>query len=120
MEWQCSEGHEWETKFENVRAGQWCPQCSGNVKLTLKDEHGKPYTFMLSNVYYSPQFAGNLLSIEQLYAQHKIATLFRGKYAQFITPDGTRIPFQADEQRRYTLHADSIEADDTPITSTIF
>ena len=72
----------------------------GTVKLTFNDSNGKPYTVLLSNVLYSPHFSGNLLSVEALYAQHKIATVFQGKKAHFLTSDGTHIPFAADEARR--------------------
>jgi hypothetical protein len=37
MDWKCSENHEWTTAYGNVRADKWCPKCSKNVKLTLKD-----------------------------------------------------------------------------------
>ena len=83
----------------------------GTVKLTFNDSNGKPYTVLLSNVLYSPHFSGNLLSVEALYAQHKIATVFQGKKAHFLTSDGTHIPFAADEARRYTIRAYSVEHD---------
>jgi len=31
LRWQCSEGHEWETKAYHVCQGHWCPYCSRNV-----------------------------------------------------------------------------------------
>ncbi|VVB73196.1 Uncharacterised protein [uncultured archaeon] len=31
LKWQCSEGHEWETKAYHVCQGHWCPYCSRNV-----------------------------------------------------------------------------------------
>ena len=37
MRWKCSEGHEWESKFSNVRAGKWCHVCGGSAKLTIED-----------------------------------------------------------------------------------
>jgi hypothetical protein len=37
MRWRCSEGHEWDAIFENVKnCGSWCLQCSGNAKHTLE------------------------------------------------------------------------------------
>jgi hypothetical protein len=36
VEWECSEGHRWWTRPSTVKdRGRWCPDCSGNVKLTL-------------------------------------------------------------------------------------
>ena len=25
--WECSEGHRWQAKFNNIQQGQWCPEC---------------------------------------------------------------------------------------------
>ena len=84
--------------------------CIGTVLLTLLDEKQKPFEMLLDNVMYSPHFSCNLLSIEQLYSQHKIATVFKGNRAQLILPNGTSIPFGTDERRRYMLHANMAEA----------
>ena len=37
LKWECAEGHKWETAPMHIRAGKWCPRCSGNVRLTIKD-----------------------------------------------------------------------------------
>jgi urease gamma subunit len=37
LEWQCKQGHIWEATPNNVKNGTWCPQCSGNKKLSIKD-----------------------------------------------------------------------------------
>lgn len=37
MEWRCSEGHEWKSKFNDIRNGHWCPDCAGLRRLTLAD-----------------------------------------------------------------------------------
>ena len=43
---RCSEGHEWNTTVGYIVRGNWCPECAGNVKLTLEGlqqlaaEHG--------------------------------------------------------------------------------
>ncbi|MDN4605893.1 hypothetical protein [Sporosarcina highlanderae] len=36
LEWECSEGHRWEAVPAKVRYGQWCRQCSGNVKKSIE------------------------------------------------------------------------------------
>lgn len=35
--WQCDKGHIWKATPNNIRRGQWCPFCAGNVKLTIKE-----------------------------------------------------------------------------------
>ena len=27
MYWQCADGHQWSTKFKNIKRGCWCPHC---------------------------------------------------------------------------------------------
>ena len=85
------------------------PVCEGQVMLNLTDSSGKPYTVLLDKVLYSPHFSSNLLSVDELYRQHKIETRFRGEKGCFITPDNVRIPFFV-EQRKYTLHAHAANA----------
>lgn len=36
LKWQCKKGHVFWSPPGAVRAGQWCPKCAGNKKLTLK------------------------------------------------------------------------------------
>ena len=88
--------------------------CIGVAELNLVDDAGQQYTILLENVAYSPHFSGNLLSVEELFKQHKIATIFRGPNAAFITPDGRNIPFSTDARRRYMLHAHSVLDDNKP------
>ena len=37
MEWECSEGHRWTARYNNIQRGQWCPHCSGVAKHTIDD-----------------------------------------------------------------------------------
>ena len=37
MRWKCDKGHEWRAIFGSIKRGSWCPDCSGNVKLTLEE-----------------------------------------------------------------------------------
>lgn len=34
--WQCKKGHEWEATSNNVKKGQWCPECA-NTKKTIEE-----------------------------------------------------------------------------------
>jgi hypothetical protein len=37
LTWECSDGHNWQAQATSVlKQGTWCPICSGNTKLTLK------------------------------------------------------------------------------------
>lgn len=40
LRWQCSEGHTWNTAPTNIASGRWCPECAGNVPLSLEDCQG--------------------------------------------------------------------------------
>jgi len=35
MSWQCSKKHIWVAPPHRVKLGAWCPQCSGNARLTI-------------------------------------------------------------------------------------
>jgi len=37
MKWKCSEDHVWTTPAYNIRAGTWCPVCSGRSKYKIED-----------------------------------------------------------------------------------
>jgi hypothetical protein len=38
--WECSEGHQWESKLSNViHLGRWCPECGGSKRLSIEDMH---------------------------------------------------------------------------------
>ena len=38
MEWKCSEGHQWKTKFSHIKNGTWCKKCvSISQRLTIED-----------------------------------------------------------------------------------
>ncbi len=38
--WECVEGHRWKATPDNIRRGEWCPQCAGHTKLTIQEMHG--------------------------------------------------------------------------------
>ena len=82
--------------------------CIGTVELKLNDSNGAPYNLLVENVMYSPHFSGPLLSVEELYRQHKIATLFRGQHGCFLTPDDVVIPFSS-INRRYKLEVNAVQ-----------
>ena len=37
VRWRCAEGHEWETKAQQIRRGTWCPRCAGRHRYTIED-----------------------------------------------------------------------------------
>jgi hypothetical protein len=37
LKWRCSNGHEWVSSYNNVRAGGWCHICAGNLRKTIVD-----------------------------------------------------------------------------------
>ena len=40
LEWECDKGHKWRAIPANIRNhGKWCPECSGNARLTIEDMH---------------------------------------------------------------------------------
>ena len=84
------------------------PSIRGSVRLHMSDHKGNPYTVLLQNVYYSPEFSCQLLSVDEMYKQHKFTTVFRGRRAHFITPDGVQIPIHRDERNRYMVQVNAV------------
>jgi hypothetical protein len=37
LRWRCAQGHEWESTYDNIQTGKWCPECGGVKRLTLED-----------------------------------------------------------------------------------
>jgi len=37
--WMCSKGHKWESTYDAIQNLYWCPECSGNKKLTTSFCH---------------------------------------------------------------------------------
>ncbi len=37
LQWQCNEGHVWETTPHSVKEGHWCPHCAGLAKLNIEE-----------------------------------------------------------------------------------
>ena len=87
----------------------------GTVRLILHDVHHKPYVILLRNVYYSPHFSGNLLSISEMHSQHKATTVFDGQNSHMLLPDGTRIPIGRHGcSTRYELNAYAVHVAPDP------
>ncbi|MBU4445862.1 hypothetical protein KJ656_12420 [bacterium] len=36
LKWQCSKKHVWEAKPVDIKQGSWCPECAGNIKLSIE------------------------------------------------------------------------------------
>ena len=39
MSWRCSENHEWEARFVDIKNGHWCACCNGCAKNTIEECH---------------------------------------------------------------------------------
>ncbi len=37
LRWKCNKGHIWENTPANIKKGQWCPKCVGNIKSNIKE-----------------------------------------------------------------------------------
>jgi hypothetical protein len=35
--WECKEGHRWEATPNNIKRGEWCPLCAGNIRLRIEE-----------------------------------------------------------------------------------
>ena len=85
----------------------------GTVQLNLHDKHGDPYTLLLRNVFYSPDFSTNLLSVDELYKQHRISTVFKGD-CHLRTTDGCVIPIPRSDGGQFMLTAYGIATEVDP------
>lgn len=79
-------------------------QAIGTIRLNLVDTKGKPCTVLLRNVCYSPHFTHNLLSVRELYNQHRISTSF-GKSCSLRMSDGQRFRLQPTADNSYHVTA---------------
>ena len=57
-----------------------------------------------------PARVTTLLSVHELFRQHKWETVFRGNAGMFRTPDGTEIPIDTKNGRSYNITAFSAQA----------
>jgi hypothetical protein len=37
LKWQCVKGHIWNSNYNNITQGNWCPECAGTIKKSIKD-----------------------------------------------------------------------------------
>jgi hypothetical protein len=37
LRWECAKGHQWESAPGNIRQGNWCPVCAGNIRCTIEE-----------------------------------------------------------------------------------
>jgi transposase InsO family protein len=89
------------------------PSMVGTVQLNLHDKRGDPYTLLLRNVFYSPDFSTNLLSVDELYKQHRISTVFKGD-CHLRTTDGCVIPIPRSDGGQFMLTAYGIATEVDP------
>ena len=98
-------------KRVQVANGQFVEvMCTGTVRVTALDHTKQPYTILLHNVHYSPDFSANLLSTDELYRQHGITTKLGGSN-YLKTPSKLRIPIDK-SSNQYKLHCFRV-ADET-------
>merc|ERR1712118_68890 len=36
LNWRCKEGHIWQTSYNSVQQGSWCPHCAGKARKTIE------------------------------------------------------------------------------------
>ncbi len=82
--WECSEGHQWETKPESIRGGSWCGICSNKQN----GENRK----------------GNLADCQEL-ARQRGGKLLSEKY----TKSGTKMLWQCDKGHQWSAAASAIK-----------
>jgi len=39
LTWRCQQGHIWPANANGIKRGTWCPQCEGNIRLTIEEMH---------------------------------------------------------------------------------
>ena len=85
---KCSNGHIWDARPYHLKAGVWCPYCSGNIKLDLKE---------LKAI--AKQRGGQCLSKEYINNRTKLRWKCQRGHEWEATPahvkDGTWCPFCA-------------------------
>ena len=86
----------------------------GTIRLTFTGRDGNPYTILLRNVHYSPHFSSNLLSVDELYRQHKITAKF-GQSCDLITRSGVHIPIPKGSCNEYLLRAYAVSQVDAEL-----
>ena len=80
LNWQCEKGHTWLATPNHIKnSGTWCPVCSGNRKLTLKDMQGM-----------AKGRRGKCLSPEYVNAKTKLKWQCEKKHVWEATPDNIK------------------------------
>ena len=50
LTFRCSKNHTWDALPPKIKFGQWCPQCSGNTKLTIDTPAPNSFGIFASNL----------------------------------------------------------------------
>ena len=80
----------------------------GTIEFSMLDRDGNKHTFLLSNVHYSPHFSTNLLSVDEMWRQHRVSTHFAGD--SYLDWWGVQLPVERSANREYQIHAFSTQA----------
>jgi hypothetical protein len=72
MTWKCENGHVWDTKFNVVKNGRWCPYCVGQIKHTIEDA-----------INIAHKNGGECLSKEYIGANEKLQWMCENKHTWF-------------------------------------
>ena len=77
MLWKCSENHEWESRFGDIKSGHWCPQCSsGRSEQLCREIFEEHYNAKFPNV--RPKFLKGL-ELDGYNEELNIAFEYNGK-----------------------------------------
>jgi len=88
--WECSEGHQWEARWDSIKnAGHWCPECSSfkteyKCKELLEQKLG--FEFKKTRFYYDKNNKHKFFEFDGYNDKHKIAFEYHG-YQHYIFPN---------------------------------
>ena len=80
--WECKEGHQWMARWDNVKSGKWCPECSAfkSEKLCRELlEQKLDYKFDKTRFYYNENNSHKYLEFDGFNKEHHIAFEYHGR-----------------------------------------
>ena len=85
--------------------------------MLVHDSHGRPFKVTLTNVRYVPGFAYTLISVSQLWREHRIDSVFQDA-RHLLFPDGRVAPFDPVERLPSVMMVSTVEGGDIPAPAT--